>query len=209
MKVLDFGLAKLTEVAESGDEATRSLEHQTEQGTIVGTVSYMSPEQAEGKKVDFRSDIFSFGSVLYEMATGQQAFHGDSKMSTLAAIMNQEPKSISQLVPGIPRDLEKIITRCLRKAPERRWQVMPDLKGTLEELKEESDSGTLAGGGGPPAVRPARGRWVWAAAAMVVVAAAVTGWLFRGGSPRKPQAAPEVVPLTSYAGSENWQVGRD
>ena len=115
VKVLDFGLAKLTEVSESGDETTRTLEHQTEEGTIVGTVSYMSPEQAEGKKVDARSDIFSFGSVLYEMATGQQAFHGDSKMSTLAAILNQEPKPISQLVPGIPRDLEKIITRCLRK----------------------------------------------------------------------------------------------
>src|SRR3989449_2976712 len=97
VKVLDFGLAKLTEVSESGDEATRSLQHQTEEGTIVGTVSYMSPEQAEGKRVDARSDIFSFGSVLYEMATGQQAFHGDSKMSTLAAILNQEPKLISQL----------------------------------------------------------------------------------------------------------------
>ena len=70
---------------------------------IVGTVSYMSPEQAEGKKVDARSDIFSFGSVLYEMVTGQKAFEGDSKMSTLAAILKQEPKPISQLVPGIPR----------------------------------------------------------------------------------------------------------
>ena len=199
VKVLDFGLAKLTEVSESGDETTRTLEHQTEEGTIVGTVSYMSPEQAEGKKVDARSDIFSFGSVLYEMATGQQAFHGDSKMSTLAAILNQEPKPISQLVPGIPRDLEKIITRCLRKDPNRRFQTMADLKVTLDELKEESDSGTLAGT--PPVVRPARRPWVWAAAAMVVVAIAVAGWLFRGGS-RKPQAAPEVVPLTSYAGFE-------
>ena len=90
---------------------------------IVGTVSYMSPEQAEGKKVDARSDIFSFGSVLYEMVSGQQAFQGDSKMSTLAAILNQEPKPISQLVPGIPRDLEKIINRCLRKDPERRFQA--------------------------------------------------------------------------------------
>ena len=200
VKVLDFGLAKLTEVSESGDETTRTLEHQTEEGTIVGTVSYMSPEQAEGKKVDARSDIFSFGSVLYEMATGQQAFHGDSKMSTLAAIMNQEPKPISQLVPGIPRDLEKIITRCLRKDPNRRFQAMADLKVTLDELKEESDSGTLAGA--PPVVRPVRRPWVWVGAAMVVVAIAIAGWLFRGGS-RKPQAAPEVVPLTSYAGFEN------
>jgi eukaryotic-like serine/threonine-protein kinase len=111
-------------------------------------------------------------------------------MSTLAAILNQEPKPISQLVPGIPRDLEKIINRCLRKAPERRWQVMTDLKGTLEELKEESDSGTLTGA--PPAVRPPRRTRLWVAAAMVVVALAIAGWLFRG-VPRKPQAPLEVV----------------
>src|SRR5262249_40034431 len=183
VKVLDFGLAKLTEVSDSGDE--RTLRSQTDEGTIVGTVSYMSPEQAEGKKVDARSDIFSFGSVLYEMATGQQAFHGDSKMSTLAAILNQEPKPISQVVPGIPRDLEKIIARCLRKDLNRRFQVMTDLKVTLEELKEESDSGTLTGT--PIVVRPSRRPWVWVAAAIVVVALAVAGGLFLG-VPRKPQA---------------------
>jgi Tol biopolymer transport system component len=135
------------------------------------------------------------------MATGQQAFHGDSKMSTLAAILNQEPKPISQLVPGIPRDLEKIIARCLRKDPGRRFQIMSDLKVMLDELKEESDSGTLAGT--PPATGPARRPWVWMVAGLVVVAIAVTGWLFREG-PRKPQAAPEVVPLTSYAGFEAY-----
>ena len=162
VKVLDFGLAKLTEV-ESDEGGTRTTQLQTEEGTIVGTVSYMSPEQAEGKKVDARSDIFSFGAVLYEMVTGQKAFQGDSKMSTLAAILKQEPKPISQLVPGIPRDLEKIINRCLRKDPGRRFQHMDDLKVELEELKEESDSGTLAGT--PPAVRPTRRPWVWAGAA--------------------------------------------
>ena len=102
----------------------------------------MSPEQAEGKKVDARSDIFSFGAVLYEMVTGQKAFQGDSKMSTLMAVLKQEPKPISQLVPATPRDLEKIINRCLRKDPGRRFQHMDDLKVELEELKEESDSGT-------------------------------------------------------------------
>ena len=158
VKVLDFGLAKLTEV-ESDEGATRTTQLQTEEGTIVGTVSYMSPEQAEGKKVDARSDIFSFGAVLYEMVTGQKAFQGDSKMSTLTAVLKQEPKPISQLVPAIPRDLEKIINRCLRKDPGRRFQHMDDLKVELEELKEESDSGTLAGT--PPAVRPTQRTWVW------------------------------------------------
>jgi Tol biopolymer transport system component len=120
-------------------------------------------------------------------------------MSTLAAILNQEPKPISQLIPGIPRDLEKIISRCLRKAPERRWQAIPDLKVTLDELKEESDSGTLAGA--PLVVRSTRRPWVWVGVAMVVLAITIAGWLFRG-TVRKPQAALEVVPLTTYTGSE-------
>ncbi|HEX2521323.1 MAG TPA: protein kinase, partial [Terriglobia bacterium] len=198
VKVLDFGLAKLTEV-ESGEGVTRSLESLTETGTIVGTVSYMSPEQAEAKKVDARSDIFSFGSVLYEMVSGQKAFQGDSKMSTVAAILKQEPQPISQRAPGTPLELEKIINRCLRKDPERRFQHMADIKVALQELREESDSGTLAGA--LPAVRPTRWPWGWAGAALAVVALAVATWLFRGTA-RKPAGAPEVVPLTTSAGFE-------
>ena len=140
VKVLDFGLAKLTERPQIGeDESTRPIPPWTDEGTILGTASYMSPEQAAGKPVDARSDIFSFGSVLYEMVTGQRAFQGDSKMSTLAAVLNQEPKPASEISRALPRDLEKIITRCLRKDPERRFQHMADLKVALEELKEESD----------------------------------------------------------------------
>ena len=149
VKVLDFGLAKLVEPRESDDWAEtlatrRDEAADTEEGTIVGTVAYMSPEQAEGKKLDARSDIFSFGSVLYEMVTGRQAFRGDSKMSTLAAILHKEPKPVSEVKEDVPHDLEKIINRCLRKDPSRRFQAMPDLKVALQELKEESDSGTLA-----------------------------------------------------------------
>src|SRR5262249_46160103 len=140
VKILDFGLAKLTEVLNSG-EGTPQMLSLTETGAIIGTASYMSPEQAEGNKLDERSDSFSFGAVLYEMVTGRKAFQADSKLGTLAAIMKQEPKALSQLVPEIPLDLEKIIGRCLRKAPERRWQHMADLKVALEDLKEESDSG--------------------------------------------------------------------
>ena len=101
VKVLDFGLAKLTEPVGSDEtRTTETLEPQTEEGTIVGTVAYMSPEQAEGKPVDARSDIFSLGSVLYEMVTGQQAFQGTSKMSTLSAILHQEPKPVSGVSAG-------------------------------------------------------------------------------------------------------------
>jgi serine/threonine protein kinase len=144
VKVLDFGLAKLTEV-EHAEGETRTRESLTEEGMILGTVSYMSPEQAEGKKLDARSDIFSFGALLYEMISGQKAFEGDSKVSTLAAILKQEPKAISQLAAGIPPELERIINRCLRKDPAKRFQHMDDVKVELEELKEESDSGKLAG----------------------------------------------------------------
>jgi eukaryotic-like serine/threonine-protein kinase len=163
MKVLDFGLAKLTEV-EGDKDGTRTLESQTEEGMIIGTLSYMSPEQAEGRKVDARSDIFSFGAVLYEMISGQKAFQGDSKLSTLGAIVKQEPKPVSELLPGIPRDLEKVINRCLRKDPARRFQTMADLKVVLEELKDESDSGTLAGTAS--GVRSAKSTWIWAAVAL-------------------------------------------
>ena len=145
-KVLDFGLAKLAERTGGPDAETVTADErpQTEEGSVLGTVAYMSPEQTEGKKVDARSDIFSFGSVLYEMATGRRAFQGDSKISTLSAILHKEPQPASEISPGVPLELEKIITRCLRKDPERRAQHMGDVKLALEELKEDSESGKLS-----------------------------------------------------------------
>jgi len=141
VKVLDFGLAKLTEhikYDESASTARASTGEKaiTDKGTILGTVAYMSPEQMEGKTLDPRSDIFSFGAVLYEMITARRAFQGDSKISTLSAILSKEPPPISV---EIPPDLERIVARCLRKDPARRFQSMADLKVALEELKEESD----------------------------------------------------------------------
>ena len=142
VKVLDFGLAKLTQPSTSESNATATME--TDEGTILGTLAYMSPEQAEAKNVDPRSDIFSFGILLYEMITGQRPFRGETKMSTLAAIIHQDPKPPSEIVGGLPREVERIITLCLRKDPARRFQHMDDLKVALQELKEESDSGKLA-----------------------------------------------------------------
>jgi len=201
VKVLDFGLAKLTERPPVGeDEATRTTLPCTDEGTILGTASYMSPEQASGKPVDARSDIFSFGSVLYEMVTGQRAFQGDSKMSTLAAILNQEPKSVREIARAVPHDLEKIIKRCLRKEPSRRSQSMADVKVALEELKEESDSGKLAAA--PASQRGRRRSLLWGAALLALLGAvAAAVWFSRShsGVPEEPLAA---VPLTSYPGYE-------
>src|SRR5438270_3625379 len=133
VKVLDFGLAKLTDKVESSDrELTETMRQpdgpDTAEGTVMGTVCYMSPEQAEGKKLDGRSDIVSFGAMLYEMVTGRKAFEGNSNLSTLSAILRDEPKPASQVVEGMPRELERIISLCLRKNPERRFQTMADLK---------------------------------------------------------------------------------
>ena len=201
VKVLDFGLAKLTEATPaSGDEATRTLRPTTEEGKIVGTVSYMSPEQAEGKKVDARSDIFSFGAVLYEMVTGGQAFHGDTKASTLAAILKDNPRPASQLVDGLPREVERLISRCLRKEVNQRSQHMDDVKLALEELKEESDSGVL--GAAAVSMPKSRRRLTWTlgvAAALVIATVGV--WLVR--SRNELPAVALAVPLTSYPGSED------
>src|ERR1051325_9711805 len=145
VKVLDFGLAKLSS---SGPMAPTMTTPQTEEGAIVGTIAYMSPEQAEGKPLDLRSDIFSFGSVLYEMITGRQAFRGETKLSTLSAILGKDPLPPSSTAPDLPPELEKLVLRCLRKDPDRRLQHMGDIKLALTELKEESESGRLALGSG-------------------------------------------------------------
>lgn len=122
---------------------TRSLTGAAE-NLVAGTAAYMSPEQAEGKKLDARSDIFSFGAVLYEMVTGWRVFRGDSTASTLAAVLKHEPEPPSRIAPQVPRELERIIQRCLRKDPNRRFQHMSDLKVELEDVREESESGVQA-----------------------------------------------------------------
>jgi serine/threonine protein kinase len=174
------------------------MKRATEEGTIVGTVAYMSPEQAEGKMIDPRSDIFSFGSALYEMLTGRRAFYGDTKASTIAAILRGDPKPVSQIVNGLPREVERIVRRCLRKDPEQRFQTMADLKVALAEAKEESDSGAL----GPAAARPQRRfAYLWASAvALLLVAAGV--WFVRSRT-ATPELSLVAVPLTTYPGRED------
>ena len=148
VKILDFGLAKLTEAEEPDVYAATQSIHvdaalKTEVGTILGTVAYMSPEQADAHNVDARSDIFSFGAVLYEMVTGRRAFPGNSKLSTLASVLHTEPAPLSQTSDGVPREIDRIITRCLRKDPQRRWQNMADVKVALEDALDDLESGKV------------------------------------------------------------------
>lgn len=166
VKILDFGLAKLTDKAESTDsEKTLVAKPATTEGSILGTVNYMSPEQAEGKKVDPRSDIFSFGAVLYEMLTGQRAFQGETTMSTLAAVIHKDPRPLAELMPVTPRELDKIIGRCLRKDRERRSQSIVDVRNALEEVGD-APAAALA-----QVAKPGR-RWLWP---LVIGASLVAG----------------------------------
>ena len=142
LKVLDFGLAKLKEaeqaVAEMSVLPTREL---TVEGTIVGTTAYMSPEQAEGKAVDTRSDVFSLGIVLYEMTTGRRPFQGDTSVGMLSSILKDTPVAVSDLRPELPSEVGRIIRRCLEKDPARRMQTALDLRNELEDLKNDSSFG--------------------------------------------------------------------
>jgi eukaryotic-like serine/threonine-protein kinase len=177
VKVVDFGLAKLAEIPASELASTRTLNTSTEQGRILGTAAYMSPEQAEGQPLDARSDIFSFGSVLYEMLTGRRAFTGRSPVSTLSEVLKEEPRPADEVVLGLPRDLVRILHQCMRKDPARRFQHIADVKVELQSLIES------------PAVeaepvRPRRRVWGVVAVALGILAgAAGVSWLL----PRRPE----------------------
>ena len=187
VKLVDFGLAKLLERPNSGTEETETIAAvpKTEDGQILGTVAYMSPEQAQGKSVDVRSDVFGFGTLLYEMLTGALPFQGENKVSTLAAILQQEPRPPGELAAApLPREAERIIFRCLRKDPDRRFQTASDLRLALEDLKEDSSAGRL---GLTPAAAPARRlRWHWAIGTVAVVGLASAAFLvYRAKAPAR------------------------
>src|ERR1700730_13349028 len=135
VKVLDFGLAKLS-TEKVSSESSANIQTLTEPitgaGAILGTLYYMAPEQVEGKEADERSDIFSFGVVFYEMITGQRPFTGDTQAAVLAALLRDQPPAMSQWQPAVPRQLERVVRKCLEKKPDDRWHSARDLKPTLE-----------------------------------------------------------------------------
>src|SRR5262249_22775768 len=146
VKILDFGLAKLTHpdvtVSKLTEAATQS--RQTETGVVLGTVLYMSPEQVRGEKVDYRSDIFAFGSILYEMIAAKRPFQGDSQVEVMHAILKAEPDPAAQSTPAISPALDRIVQRCLEKDPDHRFQSTSDLAFALEALSSSSGSTTTA-----------------------------------------------------------------
>ncbi|HEV8610038.1 MAG TPA: protein kinase [Thermoanaerobaculia bacterium] len=204
VKILDFGLAKLTvpsPSSDSGSVAPTAIDA-TRPGAVLGTVGYMSPEQARGGEVDFRSDQFSFGAILYEMASGRRAFHGDSAPETMAAIIRDEPESLARAAPAGPAPYRWIVERCLQKDPDDRYASTRDLSRELADLRDhfsEIDrSGTFAEAA--PAAQ-SRGRRSWLALAVAVLLAFAAGlgaaafWTSR----RAPSLPPAIRTLT-YSG---------
>jgi Tol biopolymer transport system component/tRNA A-37 threonylcarbamoyl transferase component Bud32 len=192
VKLLDFGLAKLGAGPVAAVSAVTSLptalqESQplTTRGTILGTFQYMSPEQLEGREADARSDIFSFGCVLYEMLTGQKAFTGKSQASLIGSIMTSEPASISSIQPMVPPALDRVVKGCLAKEPEHRWHTAHDVRMQLQWIAE---GGSQAGVPAPVAARrKSREKLAWGVAAAALLAAVALGFGFWKRAPKPPR----------------------
>jgi serine/threonine protein kinase len=180
VKILDFGLAKRTGVPALEEAEATHHGPLTVEGALVGTLCYMSPEQAQGLPLDGRSDIFAFGSVLYEMATGCRAFAGDNNVAVISALLRDEPRSMTELAPGIPHELERVVRRCLRKDPDLRWQSMAEVHDALAHLLNASGDTHVTSIDAPPTERtvPApiplpprrKKRLGWAALALLLAA---------------------------------------
>jgi eukaryotic-like serine/threonine-protein kinase len=220
-KVLDFGLAKTSEapIASGATATALGPSPRTEAGVVMGTFCYMSPEQAAGRPVDARSDIFAFGSVLFEMITGSRAFEGDTSMSTLAAIIHEPARPVTQVNARVPRELERLIARCHRKDPARRVQSMADLRSALEELRDDLEAGRLSVSGFGPAIAgsgpalasaglppiPVASAFRRKIIPIAIVALVATGAYYAGTLRRVPAAAPgnpswTIVPTTADLG---------
>src|SRR5262249_14689311 len=143
---LDFGLAKLVqpEVAPGQQTSVPTVSPGTEPGVVMGTVGYMSPEQVKGQAADQRSDIFSFGAILYEMLSGRRAFRGDSPVETMSAILKEAPPELSETNRNLSPGLERLVRHCLEKGPAQRFQSARDLAYDLESLSESSGATVAA-----------------------------------------------------------------
>ena len=195
-KLMDFGLAKQVEtspVATALTELTAADRKLTTEGTILGTFAYMAPEQLEGAEADARTDIFAFGEILYEMATGQPPFKGRTKASLIASILSAEPAPIASVQPLTPPALERVVKICLQKDPADRFQSAHDLKLQLEWIAE---GGSQAGVPAPVAARRKQREWIaWGAAAVLAIAAGLAGWFLH--KPAAPQVMRAAIPLSA------------
>jgi len=202
VKLLDFGLAKQTDPGTGADSRLQTVEQHTRPGTVMGTAGYMSPEQVRGESVDHRSDIFSFGAVLYEMLTGRRAFERATAADSMSAILKEDPPEIAANGSGPSPALERIVRHCLEKKPGERFHSARDVAFALQAL-----SGSAAPSG--PAIAIARRSWrLWPLVAAFIAAAGLTAWVAWMLVPRKPSREERLVRFTipapeksSFAGS--------
>ena len=216
-KILDFGLAKVTSgkvqqlEPAGGSLATAALNeaHLTSPGSAVGTVAYMSPEQARGEELDARTDLFSFGAVLYEMATGRQPFTGNTSAIIFDAILNKPPIASVRINPELPPQLEAVIDKCLEKDRTLRYQTASDLRADLQRLKRDTQSSkvSVVSGSIPPTPQesePSRPSWPMLAAALAavaIVAVLVTGYFAGWFTTERPHTQAELRPQQLTANS--------
>ena len=204
VKLLDFGLAKLAPAFDADPDAT-NLAPLTVQGSIVGTLCYMSPEQALGKPADARSDIFSFGAVLYEMATGIRAFTGENGISMLSSVLRDEPRRVLEITPDVPPVLSDVIHRCLNKDPDARFQTMAELRDGFLRLRQLSESGTLYVQAAlaetvivkptvVPPPPPAGKIWIYVLAGFAAVFLALAAWFVLPHKRSEPTPARAAIP---------------
>jgi serine/threonine protein kinase len=182
VKLLDFGLAKVTPPEAPTDRTAATADADTAEGAVLGTVDYMSPEQVRGQAVDHRSDVFAFGTVLYEMLTGERPFRGESGADTASAILSKDPPNLSPSNKDIPPSLARIIRRCLEKKPEKRLRSLADLAVDLEEIAQ----------GGGAATR--RRWWRLAAAVVAVTVALAIGFAWFEAEDVAPAAPSDATP---------------
>ena len=201
-KLLDFGLAKL-KATEATEENLSALPTQqadlTVEGTILGTLQYMAPEQLEGKDTDSRTDIFAFGAVVYEMATGKKAFERSSQASLIAAIMGQEPRPMAELQPMTPQLLDWVVKRCLAKEPDERWQTASDLNAGLKCVTEPGTAEDVIAAGAGQSTARVPVVWAFALALVTLIALGVAVLAFWPTAP-----APEVRLTITTPNSTNW-----
>ena len=229
-KILDFGLAKVVAAGSSSQVASANTmttpiaaEHLTSPGSALGTIAYMSPEQARGKELDARSDLFSFGAVIYEMATGTLPFPAESSAEIFKAILDADPVAAVRLNPAVPAELERIISKALEKDRNLRYQSAAEMRADLQRLKRDTDSGRSAAtisaassgispaattSGSSPALTPARsGRKLWAAIGGVVLVV-IAAFVYLESRPLPQPKVSGYVPIT-HDGLQKWTVGTD
>jgi eukaryotic-like serine/threonine-protein kinase len=191
VKILDFGLAKLTQPQTDVDERRPSGLEETHPGMLVGTAGYMSPEQARGTPVDHRTDIFAFGGILYEMLTGKRAFYGTTWAEAMAAILKDDPPPFSQAAPGTPVAMQRIVLRCLEKSPEERFQSASDLAFALEALSDPASASQVSNEAGPTGFPKTL---LWPVAVLSVLLLAAIGYIVIA----RQRAAP-ALRISDYA----------